>query len=103
MNIDQRVRDEWRSIKIEKISDMTELRCLESKVNELSEMAYACENGRLVKDAGFQIWRAKVGRGAEWHYATTLEEAISKALDNATTQQSYYPAKKYRNHPFYSS
>jgi len=76
---------EWRSIRIEKLSDMTMINSLEHNAQSLIDMSKV--DGTLIKDAGIVIWRAKVGRGALWQYATDYEVAVMLALKNATTRK----------------
>lgn len=85
MGIKEKMSLEWRSIRIEKFSDMTQIACLEDDARKLIDMSKV--DGSTIKDSGVRIWRAKVGRGAKWQYATDYDDAVMLALKNATTQR----------------
>jgi hypothetical protein len=83
MSIKEKMSLEWRSIRIEKLSEMTMINSLEHNAQELIDMSKV--DGALIKDAGLAIWRAKVGRGAVWQYSTDYEAAVMLAMQNAST------------------
>lgn len=85
MGIREKMSLEWRSIRIEKLSDVTMIDSLEYDAQLLIDRDKV--DGTQIKDAGIVIWRSKVGRGAPWQYATDYEAAVMLAMQNATTRK----------------
>jgi len=82
---EKRLEREWRSVRVERFSTITEWRFLEQPARELAEATGRTGNGHKLADIGLTLWRAKVGRGAAWCYAETLNDALSDALSRAAT------------------
>jgi hypothetical protein len=85
MHIEDRIANEWRSIRLEKLSGITEWRSICDDARRLIPDKNLEDGGNSLDEVGVTIWRARVGRGADWQYARIYYQALSKALDAAET------------------